>query len=385
MAFDLRALAVATAGFSAFVNLYSPQALLPELSREFAVGAGEISALMTASTAAIALTAPFTGALADVLGRKRLITAASFAVVAPTLIMTLASGVPALVALRFVQGLLLPPIFTVAVAYVGDEWPPAEVPRVAGLFISGSSIGGFCGRFVTGAVADLLGWRASFAAVALLTLAGALIVTIALPRERRFVRSGGFLASAGQMLAHLRNPRLLAIYAVGFGVLFNFIATFTYVSFHLAGPPYFFSSTLLGAIFVTYLGGSFVVPWVGRAILLFGRRRFVLGIIAIWIVGAFMLLAPPVSVIILGLTLCATCGMVCQAVSTGYVITTAKEGRSSAAGLYASSFYIGGSAGAFLIGLVWNATGWSGCVAAIVATQAIMAAIVALAWEGSRG
>jgi len=380
MAFDVRALAIATAGFSAFVNLYSPQSLLPELAREFGVGAGGISALMTATTAAIALTAPFTGALADVFGRKRLITAAGFAVVVPTLMMMFADSVPQLVALRFLQGLLLPPIFTVAVAYVGDEWPPAEVPRVAGLFISGSSVGGFCGRFVTGAVADLFRWRASFLAVALLTLLGAL----ALPRERGFVRSGGLLASARQMLAHLRNPHLLAIYAVGFGVLFNFIATFTYVSFHLAAAPYFFTPTMLGALFATYLSGSFIVPWVGRAILLFGRRRFILGVIAVWICGALMLLAPPVWVIIIGLTICATCGMLCQAVSTGYVITTAKEGRSSAAGLYASSFYIGGSAGAFLMGLVWHAAGWGGCVAAIIAIQAAMAVIVALAWERSR-
>src|SRR5271156_1263540 len=101
MAFDVRALAIATAGFSAFVNLYSPQALLPELAREFGVGAGEISWLLTASTLAIALTAPFTGALADVLGRKRLITAGPFAVVVPTLILGFASTVPQLVALRF--------------------------------------------------------------------------------------------------------------------------------------------------------------------------------------------------------------------------------------------------------------------------------------------
>ena len=384
MAFDVRALAIAAAGFSAFVNLYSPQSLLPELAREFGVGAGGISALMTATTAAIALTAPFTGALADVAGRKRLITAAGFAVVIPTLMMMFAESVPQLVALRFVQGLLLPPIFTVAVAYVGDEWPPAEVPRVAGLFISGSSVGGFCGRFVTGAVADLFGWRASFLAVALLTLLGALIVSLALPRERGFVRSGGLLASARQMLAHLRNPHLLAIYAVGFGVLFNFIATFTYVSFHLAAAPYFFTPTMLGALFATYLSGSFIVPWVGRAILLFGRRRFILGVIAVWICGALLLLAPPVWVIIVGLTICATCGMLCQAVSTGYVITTAKEGRSSAAGLYASSFYIGGSAGAFLMGMVWHAAGWGGCVAAIIAIQAAMGMVVALAWERSR-
>src|ERR1700761_4866575 len=202
MARDFRPIAIAAAGFTAFVNLYSPQALLPELSHEFGVGPGDISALMTATTAAIALTAPFTGALADVLGRKRLITVAAFAIVIPTLVMAFASTVPQLVVLRFVQGLLLPPIFTVAVAYVGDEWPPADIARITGLFVSGSSVGGFCGRFATGAVADLLGWRVSFAAVALITLAGAIIVTIALPRERRFVRSGGFADSAKQMIAH---------------------------------------------------------------------------------------------------------------------------------------------------------------------------------------
>ena len=48
MSFDLRTLGVATAGFCSFVNLYWPQALLPELAREFHVGAGAISSLMTA-------------------------------------------------------------------------------------------------------------------------------------------------------------------------------------------------------------------------------------------------------------------------------------------------------------------------------------------------
>ena len=380
MAFDTRSLAIATAGFCAFVNLYSVQALLPALAAEFGVGADEISWLMTAGTAAIALTAPFTGALADVVGRKRLITAAMFAAVVPTMIMTLVASVPAFVFWRFVQGLLLPPIFTVAVAYIGDEWPPSDVPRVAGLYISGTSIGGFCGRFIPGALTDLIGWRLAFDVVALLTLVAAIIVAATLPRERHFVRSGGFSSSLAQMLHHLRDPQLVATYAIGFGVLFNFIATFTYVSFHLAAPPYLFSPTLLGALFVTYLVSSPLVPWVGRAMALFGRRPFVLGIIALWIVGVLLLLAPPVSIIMTGLTLCAVCGMICQAVSTGYVTMTAKEGRSSAVGLYATAYYVGGSAGALLGGLAWTFAGWTGCVAVIVVMQAIIATIVAAAW-----
>jgi len=381
MSFDPRSLAVATAGFAAFVNLYSPQALLPRLASEFHVGPGEISALMTAGTAAIALSAPFSGALADVTGRKRLITVAMFAVVAPTLVMTFAASVPQLTLWRFVQGLLLPPIFAVAVAYIGDEWPSSDVARVAGIYISGSSIGGFCGRFVPGLLTDTIGWRSAIQVMAAITLVAAVIVAATLPRERNFVRSGGLVPSFVQMIGHFRNRRLVATYAIGFGVLFNFIATFTYVNFHLAAPPYLFSPTLLGALFLTYLVSSPIVPWVGRAIALFGRRPFVLGMIALWIVGALLLLAPPVGVIIVGLTLCAVCGMVCQAVSTGYVTLTANEGRSSAVGLYASVYYIGGSAGAFFTGLAWASAGWAGCVAVIVAVQAVMALIVAIAWD----
>ena len=380
MSVDTRSLAVAAAGFCAFVNLYTVQPLLPNLAAEFGVGASEISWLMTAGTGAIALTAPFTGALADVVGRKRLITTAMFAVVVPTLLMTLVTSIPAFVFWRFVEGLLLPPIFTVAIAYIGDEWPPADIPRVAGLYVSGTSIGGFCGRFIPGVLTDLIGWRLAFSVVALITLVTAIIVALTLPRERNFVREGGLLSSLRQMLRHLRDPQLVATYAIGFGVLFNFVATFTYVSFHLAAAPYLFSPTLLGALFFTYLASSPIVPWVGRAIALFGRRRFVLGVMALWVVGVLLLLARPVSVIMTGLTLCAICGMVCQAVSTGYVTMTAKEGRSSAVGLYGTAYYVGGSAGAFFGGITWTFAGWGGCVATIVAMQIVIAAIVATAW-----
>jgi len=379
--FDIRAFAIATAGFAAFVNLYSPQALLPQLAHEFHVSAGEIASLMTASTGAIALTAPFTGALADVAGRKRLITAAMFAIAVPTVIMTFATSVPQLVFWRFVQGLLVPPIFTVAVAYIGDEWPPAEVTRVAGIYMVGASVGGFSGRFIPGILTDVIGWRAAFGVVALLTLTAATIVALTLAPERRFVPSGGLLGSARYMVRHLRDPRLIATYAIGFGVLFNFIATFTYVNFHLAAPPYSFPPSVLGALFITYLASSVAVPWVGRGIARFGRRRFVLGTIAAWIAGALLMLAPPIVLILAGLTLCAVCGMMCQTVATGYVTMTAKEGRSSAVGLYASLYYIGGSAGAFFTGLAWDGAGWAGCIATIVAMQVIIAVIVIFAWD----
>src|SRR6266545_3373889 len=154
MAIDPRRIAVALNGFCTFLNLYSPQALLPELSREFGASPAEISTILTAGTLAVALTAPITGTVADVLGRKWVITAALFAVSIPTVMLTLAPGPHEMAVWRFVQGLFLPPVFAVTVAYIGDEWPPAEVAGVTGIYVMGSSVGGFCGRLVPGVLAD---------------------------------------------------------------------------------------------------------------------------------------------------------------------------------------------------------------------------------------
>jgi YNFM family putative membrane transporter len=381
--FSARQLAAGLAGYCCFINLYSPQAILPLLSKEFGAGAAEISTIMTASTLAVALTAPFTGTVADVLGRKRVIVAAMAVLALPTVMVSLAPSLSALVFWRFMQGLTLPPIFAVTIAYIGDEWPAREAAAAAGVYTSGASLGGFSGRFVTGVLADLIGWRLAFDVLALITLAGAAAVFVLLPRERKFVRSQGLIASGKQMLRHLRNSQLIATYAVGFGALFCFIATFTFISFRLAAPPYNFSATWLGAIFVTYLVGTASTPWTGWVIGRFGRRQFMIGNIALWIAGIALTLAAPMWAIVVGLTVCAGCGLMCQSVSTGYVTITAQAGRSSAVGLYVTSFYIGGSFGAALGGLAWTLAGWPACVALVAAMLVIMAAIVALAWSGT--
>ena len=381
MAFDYRRLGVAITGCCAFLHLYSPQALLPELAREFNASPAQISTIMTAGTLAIALTAPFAGAVADVFGRKRIITIAIVAASLPGVLIAFAPDVHTIVIFRFVQGLLLPPIFTVIIAYIGDEWPANEVAGVAGVYVMGASLGGFCGRLIPGVIADLAGWRASFFVLGAITLAFAAIIATTLPREKNFVRSEGLAASAVQMLRHFRSPHLVATYAVGFGVLFNFIATYTYISFHLAGPPYRFSNTALGLLFATYLVGMVSAPLAGRAIALVGRRGFMFALIGTWSIGAVLLLAPQVPIMVFGLVLCAGCGLLCQAVSTGYVTGSVSEGRSSAVGLYFTSFYAGGSLGAFVPGLTWETWGWPLVVAEVVGTLAIMAVIVAVAWS----
>jgi predicted MFS family arabinose efflux permease len=372
--------AVALAGFCAFINLYSPQAVLPLLSQEFSASAAQVSTIITVSTLAVAITAPFTGAIADVLGRKRVIVVAMFVLVVPTLMVALSPSLNWLIFWRGVQGLVLPPVFAVTVAYIGDEWPPHGATRVTGIYSSASSVGGFSGRLLVGILADLVSWRAGFISLAAVAAIGAVMVAFLLPRERGFVGSKHIGASLKQMLNHFKNGQLLATYAVGFGVLFNFIATFTYISFYLAKAPYNLSPTALGALFVVYLAGASLSPWTGWAVARFGRRRFVIRVLALWGVGIALTLLSPLPVIILGLTICAACGLLCQAVSTGYVAVTAKVGRSSAVGLYVTSFYIGGSCGSALGGAVWSHSEWPGCVAMVIAMLVVMTLVVTFLW-----
>ena len=62
-----------------------------------------------------------------------------FVLVIPTIMVGLSTSLPAIIFWRAIQGLVLPLIFAVMVAYIGDELPHHEATTVAGIYSSGSS------------------------------------------------------------------------------------------------------------------------------------------------------------------------------------------------------------------------------------------------------
>src|SRR3546814_17221394 len=103
------------------------------------------------------------------------------------------------------------------------------------------------------------------------------------------------------MALHLGNRRLVATYAIGFAVLFSLVATFTYVNFYLAAPPFRLSPAALGTVFMVYLVGVVVTPLSGSWIRRFGRRAAVTAGIACSVAGLLMTLASTLPVVIAGL------------------------------------------------------------------------------------
>ncbi|MBC7801705.1 MAG: MFS transporter, partial [Gemmatimonadaceae bacterium] len=271
-----RGLGVAAAGFCTFLNLYSTQALLPTLADTFGAGLPRTGLTVTAPLVAVALVAPFVGGLSDALGRWRLIVWASLFLAVPTLLAAGASGLDALILCRFLQGLLLPFIFAVTVAYIADECPGTEAVRMTATYAVGTILGGFAGRFVAGWATELSGWRTAFVVLAGLTLACGAVVAWALPRERAFRPVRGWRGQLAGFADQFGNPQVMATCGVGFAVLFSMVGTFTYAGFYLAAAPFGLGPAQLGMVFVTYLAGAVAAPVATRGVLRYGRQRTVL-------------------------------------------------------------------------------------------------------------
>ena len=376
--------ALGLAGLCTFLNVYATQPLLPLLERAFGVGKAQAAWTVSAPAIAVALASPFAGALADRVGRRRLMVIALFTLAVPTALAGTAQSMPGLIAWRFAQGLVVPGVYAVAVSYISDVWQGRGVGRAMSALVTGNVLGGFLGRLVAGLCAESLGWRAAFLALGILTAAGAVASSRWLPPEPVRTAPAARPLEALRALARQLDARLLATFAVGFNVLFSLVATFTYVTFHLSGPPFHLGAGALSSLFVVYLVGAVVTPFAGRWIDRVGSRRALSASLGLAMLGALLTLAPSVLAVGAGLTCCCTAAFASQAASTSYLqVAAPREVRSTASGVYVSAYYLGGSAGGVLPAVAWHAGGWPACVALAAAVQLVTLALALRYWRGS--
>jgi len=376
---------VVLAGAAAFIDIYSTQPLLPLLTRIFRASTFEAGLTITAPTVAVAIFAPFIGRLADRLGLRRVIILSVWALTIATALAATSRSLHQLIFWRFVQGVATPGIFASTVAYIHEVWPPSHAGRATAAYMTGTILGGFTGRAVSGLVAAAVSWQLAFVALALLTGVVAGVLTSWLPHEPAG-RSGAHGERGRGSTGHLfRNRWLIATCVVGFSVLFSQVAMFTYVTFHLAAPPYHLSTVALGWLFVTYLVGAVVTPFAGRWIDRYGHRVGIASAMAIGAAGALLTLVPSLPAIVAGLALCATGVFTAQATTSSYIGAVTTQDRALAVGMYSTFYYSGGSTGGALPSVFWATGGWTACVALVVIIQLMGAAIALTQWSPARG
>ncbi len=362
---------IALVGVFAFLQVYSVQSILPELQRDLHATVVEIGRAVGATVLGVALVSPLMGMVSDALGRKALVVVSVFALALHTAAMIGVQTVHGLTVWRFVQGLAVPGVTVVAIAYIGEEFRAAAMVRVMTLYITGSVLGGFLGRFLLGHLTDHMSWRAAFGVMAVLNVAGGVLVWRVLPPSRHFVADRRVASTLATLMALLRHPALQAAGALGFTALFAQVGMFTFVNFHLAAAPYRFSAAALANVFAVYLIGVVVTPLAGRWIPRLGARRTIQLSVGLAALGVLATLLPSVAGIVTGLAL-ASCGtFITQSATLSYIAYRIDHGRSLASGLYYTAYYTGGFCGAWLGGVAYAHGGWSGTVALLLATQAL--------------
>jgi len=272
---------------------------------------------------------------------------------------------------RFMQGLSVPGITVVTIAYIGEEFEGRALTELMSFYVSGSVLGGFMGRFLLGHLHELIGWRAGYYVMAAMTLIGAVWVIKMLPSSRHFVANPNVRSAIQTLGEHLTNRYVVTACLLGACVLFSLVGCFTFINLHLAKAPYNLSTGALANIFAVYLIGVIITPLSTTLLRRFGSARTVRVAVCVSILGVILTLVTPLWGIVIGLAVMSTGVFITQSATISYIAVNVKTGRSLASGLYYMSYYTGGTLGAWLGGMVYARGQWSLTVLLLLFVQVL--------------
>jgi len=383
-------LALFFAGVATFAQLYSPQALLPDIAETLGVTPATSALVLSFSTIGLAIgVLPWT-VVSDRIGRVRAMAISIASASLLGALVSFADSLPLLIAGRFVEGLLVAGVPAVVIAFLSEEVHAGDAARAAGTYVAGTSIGGLSGRLIAGPVGEALGWRVGVLSVALVCMIAAAAFIALVPASRRFGGVGGLEELEGlgraptdaphsvtrRILSNLRSPRLLALYAQGFLLMGGFVALYNYLSFRLTGPGFDLSPTLVTLIFLAYLAGTWSSGVSGGIAARRGRLTVLLAGIAALILGTLVTLGDSVPVIIVGLVIATAGFFAAHSIASGWTgQVTDGVGRAQTAGLYNVAYYAGSSLFGWLGGILFVSAGWPGVVVLVVGLAALAAGL----------
>ena len=349
-----------------FANMYSTQAILPDVER--GLGATPAAAGLTITVVVLAVAAGgwVAGPLSDRLGRARVMSSAAVLICIPTAVAGLAPTMPALLAVRACQGLLMPGLLTVAVPYVTERFRGSAAGAAMGAYTASLVFGGLVGRVGTALVADVTSWRVGLEALTLPTVAGALAMYAWLPRDEPRHQRRDLRAVAAE---HVRNASLLLNALAAGATFFAFVGVFTFATHRLTAPPLGLSLGAAGLVYAVWVVGA-VVPLVGHAAARIGPERLLPFLLACAGVGAALTLVDNLAAVIAGLALLAASMFSTVTTCQLLIPRLVDHHRGTATSLHQTVYYVLGGAGAYIPGL-WLGDGWHAVVTACCVAVAI--------------
>lgn len=374
------------AGIATFAQLYSAQAVLPQISTDLSVSPATAALSVSAATLGLALAVIPWSLIADRVGRvpamaTGVLTATVFGLAAP-----LSGEITVLLALRFAEGVALGAVPAVALAYLSEEVAGRYAATAAGSYIAGTTVGGLLGRVVSGIVGEVGGWQSGILSVAVICAAAAALFLWLTPRSRGFVPGSARTDRGPGIVDRLRAPLQSAVqwalYAQGFLLMGAFVAVYNYLGFHLSAEPFGLPPWLVTLLFLAYLAGTVSSPWAGAMASRIGRFPVLLTSICVMAAGAGLMFVPAAIVVLIGLLLFTAGFFGAHAVASGWTpVAAGPASRAQASSLYYFAYYAGSSLFGWLLGLVFGSASWSWFIAVVIA---MCASAAVAAWAALR-
>lgn len=376
------------AGIATFAQLYSTQAVLPQIAADLTVSPATAALTVSATTLGLAAAVIPWSIVADRIGRIPAMTIGVLAATALGLCAPLSGEIGLFLVLRVAEGIALGAVPAVALAYLSEEVRPRFAAAAAGSYIAGTTVGGLLGRIVSGVVGEFAGWRIGIWTVAIVCALAAVLFLLLTPKAQGFVprrfddQGPGILA---RLASSLRSPQLLALYAQGFLLMGAFVAVYNYLGFHLSEAPFLLPAWVVTLLFLAYLAGTLSSPWAGSLASRFGRFPVLLASILVTACGALLMLIPSTPQVLGGLLLFTAGFFGAHAVASGWTpVAATPHTRAQASSLYYFGYYAGSSLFGWALGLVFAGASWTWFVLLIVAMCAASAAIATLGLRAAR-
>ncbi|WP_345944013.1 MFS transporter, partial [Streptomyces sp. SID3212] len=249
----------AVASGVAVSNIYLAQPLLATLSDDFGISAATVGAVVTLTQVGYGLGLFFLVPLGDLVDRRRLVVTQMVLLVATLAAVGTAASAPILLTALAATGFLAV-VTQSLMAFAASLAEPVRRGRVVGVVTSGIVTGILLARTVSGALADLAGWRAVYLCSAALTLLLTLALHRVLPRAAKEPAAaprlayGALLRSTLALFAEERVFRIRALFALLIFAAFSTL--WSCVALPLSEPPLSLSHTAIGAFGLAGAAGA---------------------------------------------------------------------------------------------------------------------------------
>lgn len=361
-------------------NNYYAQPLLPDLASHLHASSAGAGLTITVNQLGYAVGLALLVPLGDLLPRRRLIVVMLAADVLALVLAAAAPSVWVLVSALAAVG-IAGTVINILIAFTASLATPEQRGNAVGTVMAGLLFGILLARTVSGAIAQLAGWRTVYIVAA--CLIGMLCICMArvLPDL-----AGAPGQSYGRLLSSVARiiraepflRRRMALGLLGFCI---FQLLWTALPFMLAHPPYRFSTATIGLFGLLGAAGALIATPAGR--LAFHRRvHLATGMFLACIAVAWALLVHGgwLAAVIAGLVVLDVGVQGAHVMNQARILAYPLRIRSRVTTAYMVAFFAGGSIGSALATQLYSAWAWRG----VCAAGALLTLIALAVWSTER-